>query len=192
MNIEQLEEIPFPKEFEGSIHPKVLDGFLCESLANSKVIRDIVKVTDALYMELDQPTFIFKYEYIGGPLDGEIHTKLHSIRTEDDLKVWMFWLAFAGMLGVERFGAGGISYRKAWAKFKFFYHNQKMAMLSSSSGEFVTPLKYVTHQSFCIRCNKSGPVFWTQFDHFEWIRKSEWLESVCKKCWTIYFNKDLS
>lgn len=138
MKLQQLESMPFPKDFVDSVRAEAVCRFLHHSLIDPTTTIQKAKVLDAQYLEDDfTHVFTWAYEYLEGAKDGL--TEWSDIRFDkpDDLKTWLFFLACAGMPEVEGYGHGGQSYLKAWSHFRVRTMGQTMALITCSAGVFI-------------------------------------------------------
>ena len=147
MKLEQLESMPFPKDFVDTVRAEAVCRFLHHSLIDPTTTLQKVKVLDAQYLE-DDFTHVFTWhrEFIGGAKDGLTEWVDIRIEKDDDLKTWLFFLAVSGMVWVEKYGHGGSQpYLKAWARFRVLTMGQTIDLITCKAGEFLTPKDYMDY-----------------------------------------------
>lgn len=140
MNLQELERMPFPKDFVYAMKVEAICNFMHNSLHEPSSIVQKVKVLDAQYLENDfTHVFTWHREYLGGPKDGFTEWRDIPIEKPDDLKTWLFFLACAGMANVDLHGLGGLTYLKAWSFFRVRTMGKTMALITCKAGEFLYP-----------------------------------------------------
>lgn len=140
MKLQQLESMPFPKDFASFVQGEAIRRFVYHSLHEPTCTIKKVKVLDAQYLEDDfTHVFTWQHEYMEGAKDGLSEWSDIRFDKPDDLKTWLFFLACAGMPGVEKYGHGGESYLKAWSHFRVRTMGQTMALITCSAGVFLYP-----------------------------------------------------
>lgn len=140
MKLQQLEKMPFPKEFASFVQGEAIRRFVYHSLHEPTCTVKKVKVLDAQYLEDDfTHVFTWQHEYMEGAKDGLSEWSDIRFDKPDDLKTWLFFLACAGVPGVEKYGHGGESYLKAWSHFRVRTMGQTMALITCSAGVFLYP-----------------------------------------------------
>jgi hypothetical protein len=139
MNLQKLESMPFPKDFVDSVRAEAVCRFLHHSLIDPTTTLQKVKVLDAQYLEEDfTHVFTWHREFIGGAKDGLTEWADIRIEKDDDLKIWLFFLAVSGMVFVEKYGNGGLQpYLKAWSRFRVMTMGQTRDLITCKAGEFL-------------------------------------------------------